>query len=228
MKLAGMIVVRKDSNRVPNKALRPFGDSTLFEISLKKFQFSKEIDRLYVCAHEDEFLEKAHNEPMVTIVERSYESAHGETMDVIYDFLDVIEEEWLVNINVCCPFTKIETFDSAIRLFRNGTYKSLIPVTPIRDWVFSHDGRVLNRVDPEVIDSKQLEPVYKVCHPFVIYNKARVRAEGRLWGLTENDPYHYEVSDVESIDIDYISQFEQAEALYFYLKERNRLEEYMR
>jgi CMP-N-acetylneuraminic acid synthetase len=228
MSVAGLIVVRKDSERVPNKALRPFGDTTLFDLCLEKFRRSAEINRLYVCAHEEEFLSKARAVPDVVVVERTYASAHGETIEVIYDFLHNIEEEWLVNINVCCPLFKIATFDAAIRSFREGRYQSMMPVTAIRDWVFGDDGSVFNKVDARVISSKELKPVYKATHPFLIYSKSRLIDDRVMWGLKKDDPYLFEIDETEAIDIDYPHQFEQAEALYLYLKERGRLDEYLR
>lgn len=217
MKIAGMLIVRKNSVRVPNKLLRPFGGTTLFDIALEKYCRHPALSRLYLCAHEQEFFEKATPYSELIRIHRSQRSAMGESAAEIYDFLDQVEEEWLVNLNPCCPFTKPETLTAAIEHFSTHGCKSLVPATTIRDWVCDEHGRYVNAA-PESINSKDLRPLYKMTHPFVIYSKARMRDMGAIWSLASSDPCLFPVGDFEGIDIDMPSDFAIAEALYIYLQ----------
>lgn len=217
MKVAGMLIVRKNSVRVPNKLLRPFGGTTLFDIALEKYYRHPAFSRLYLCAHEPEFFEKAARYPELTLIHRSHRSAHGETAAEIYDFLDQIEEEWLVNINPCCPFVKPETLTAAIEHFAANGCRSLVPVLTIRDWACDDQGRYLNAA-PESINSKDLRPLYRMTHPFLVYNKTRMIETHAVWSLTTGDPCLFPVGDFEGIDIDMPNDFMLAEALHLYMK----------
>jgi CMP-N-acetylneuraminic acid synthetase len=221
MKIAGMLVVRKNSVRVPNKLLRPFGGTTLFDIALERYSRHPALSRLYLCAHEDEFFEKAAAYPDLVQIRRSHRSAHGETAAEIYDFLDQVEEEWLVNLNPCCPFARAETLTTAIGHFATNGCKSLVPAVTIRDWVCNEQGQYLNAA-PDSINSKDLRPLYKMTHPFVIYSKTRLRDTGTIWSLSPGDPCLFPVGDFEGIDIDMPNDFTIAEALYRYLNDHER------
>ena len=225
MSLAGMLIVRKNSARVANKLLRPFGDTTLFKLALEKYTNFPGLSRLYLCAHEPEFFEIA-DEFTVVMVHRTKRSVNGETAHEIYDFLDQIEEERLVNINPCCPFLKRDTFAAAIQLAEEKGYPSMVGATEIRDWVCAEDGSYLN-ASPESINSKELRPLFKMTHPFTFYQKERMQYERLIWSLTKDDPHLFPISDIEAIDIDTMSDLTIAEALYFYLKQRGELSLYL-
>src|SRR5437660_640709 len=112
MNVAGLLPIRARSERCKNKALRPFGDTTLTRLALEKFSQSQAVDTLYFAAHEEELLAVAADFPRVRIIRRSRASAYGEDAPTIYDFMNEISEPVIATLNACCPFLRIATYDT--------------------------------------------------------------------------------------------------------------------
>ena len=55
--ITAFLNVRKESKRCPNKMLKPFAGTTLFDIALEKLKLL-DVDEKYVCARDDEFLDR--------------------------------------------------------------------------------------------------------------------------------------------------------------------------
>jgi CMP-N-acetylneuraminic acid synthetase len=212
--VAALLPVRLQSTRCPNKALRPFGDTTLTRLALDKISRSGAVDAIYFAAHEEELLDLARDVPRVRLLRRSRASALGEDAVTIYDFMPQIAEPVIATWNACAPFLNVETYDRAIDEFRASGCRSLLPVVETREWYFDATGRPLNAPDASIINSKMLAPVYRATHPFTIYYKDAFLTDYRVWHFAPGDPRLFPVAEEEAIDIDTEFQFEVAESLY--------------
>jgi CMP-N-acetylneuraminic acid synthetase len=212
--VAGLLPVRLQSVRCPNKALRPFAGSSLTRLALEKLAQSEAADTVYFAAHEEELLELARDVPRVRVIRRSRASALGEDGPTIYDFMAEIEEPIIATLNACAPFVRVATYDRAIREFIASGARSLLPVVETQEWYFDETGRPLNAPGASVINSKMLPKVYRATHPFTIYYKDRFLTDFRVWHCAPDDPRLFHVAEDEAIDIDTAFQFEAAEALY--------------
>jgi CMP-N-acetylneuraminic acid synthetase len=213
-RVAGLLPVRLQSVRCPNKALRPFAGTTLTRLALDKLARSQAADSVYFAAHDDELLELARDVPRVRVIRRSRASALGEDGPTIYDFMTQIEEPIIATLNACAPFVRVATYDRAIGEFIASGARSLLPVVETQEWYFDGDGRPLNAPGSAVINSKMLAKVYRATHPFTIYYKKNFLADYRVWHFAPDDPRLFHVAEDEAIDIDTEFQFEAAEALY--------------
>lgn len=213
--VAGLLPVRLSSTRCPRKNLRPFGDTTLFEHALRRFLRCREFSNLYVAAFEDEFREVADRYTGFTWIQRSRNSAFGEDLQTIYDFLDRIPERYIATVNTCFPFVKVETYEAAVCHYRAHRFPSMIGAYKLPGWIFSPDRTtLLTPILAGSINSKDLEPFWKASHAIFCWDKQRVLDEGRMWSLTSDDPHLYPLPEGECIDIDTELEFEIAEALY--------------
>jgi CMP-N-acetylneuraminic acid synthetase len=213
--IAALLPVRLGSTRCKRKNLRDFGGTTLFEHALQRFVHSREISRLYVAAHEQEFEEIAARYPGVTYIHRSARSAAGEDLESIYDFLGEVDEDYIATINTCFPFLSLETFDAGLRHYRQHLFPSMIAAYEAPGWYFSGDDhRLLTPIAPGSINSKDLKPFLKASHAIFCWQKRRVIDEKRIWTLTPDDPHLYPVAAEECLDIDTELEFEIAEALF--------------
>ena len=79
-----LIQARLNSERVPQKMIRPFADSSLFEIGIKKILDSKAIpkENLYVSVCEPELIDIAEKHG-VNVYHRSEKSANAENSIII-------------------------------------------------------------------------------------------------------------------------------------------------
>jgi CMP-N-acetylneuraminic acid synthetase len=213
-RVAGLLPVRLQSVRCPNKALRPFAGTTLTRIALEKLARSQAADTVYFAAHEEELLDLARDVPRVRVIRRSRASALGEDGPTIYDFMAEIEEPIIATLNACAPFVRVATYDRGIREFIASGARSLLPVVETQEWYFDGDGRPLNAPGSSIINSKMLAKVYRATHPFTIYYKESFLTDYRVWHFAPDDPRLFHVAEDEAIDIDTEFQFEMAEALY--------------
>ena len=168
---------------------------------------------LYFAAYEPELLDIGMRYP-VTILERSRESAEGEQIEVIMNYLDDINEDIVVFINACCPFMQLGTVESAVDAFVARRARSLTAVTRTHTWYYFEDGTPVNFPNPSILNTKFSVPLLAVAHTFHIFERKRFLENHYFWEHGSADPVLFEVNSQEAIDIDTELDFEMAEALY--------------
>jgi CMP-N-acetylneuraminic acid synthetase len=215
MDIAGVIQVRAASERCKRKNLRPFGDTNLTVLALKKYVRSTEISNLYLAAYEEELISMAEPFERVTVIRRTRESAYGEDIPTVLNYVSSVKEDTIAFINTSTPFLKLETFDNALKEFRTNSYRSMMPVFATYAWYFDETGKPINNdLSALRANTKMLKPIYRSSSAFVVASKSRILNEHTYWSLTPGDPSIYPIDEVEAFDIDTEVQFRLAEALY--------------
>jgi spore coat polysaccharide biosynthesis protein SpsF (cytidylyltransferase family) len=111
-----IIQARTQSTRVPNKMLRKFADSNLFEIAINKVLSSSIIpkENFYLSVMDDDLKDIA-NEYGVNIFERSEESTQEPvTLQKALEWYNRLPFKHFVIINACNPLLKVETIDDFV------------------------------------------------------------------------------------------------------------------
>lgn len=222
-----MVYAKLNSHRVERKMVRPFADSCLIEIALKKLLSCSFLDKnkIYLGAYDPEI--KSIGEKLgVKIYNRTLESTiEPVTMDVFYKYLHDLNLDYVLEVNACNPLLDPETLNRALETFHNNDYQSLFSVVKRKNFYFREDGSMLNGFlgDPKYIptlETKLVEPIYEAGHCIYIWKADRVKTQGIRWDLKPNDPYLFEIPPEEAFDIDYPWQFDLAEQMYIkkYLK----------
>lgn len=203
---------RKNSERCPNKLLRPFGDTTLVDIVLEKLRALS--PDMFFAGYDRDFRDKAagHGVPFVQ------RSAHSALIDEpileILSFLRDVPYTHLLIVNACMPFLAAET----IRRFRTqsaeGEYRPACAVLRRHTHFVALDGTPLNfPADMKTINSKTVEPVYEFAHALYFFEKDYFFRHGRYWDWQQvrllEIPDRHEV-----VDIDTEADFALAEALW--------------
>ena len=205
-----ILTVRQQSQRCPNKILRPFiGRKSLLDICLEKFRNNQNV---YVAGYERIFKEKA-KQYNIGFIQRSRESALSEDSLIIHSHLNDLEDDFVCQLNVCCPFVKAETVFKAIDLFsKNYTImKSLFSVKESHELIFNNQKEHVN-ID-HIYNSKFRKPNFIGNNAILIYDRKFFLKTGKYWTYSENDPYLYVMSVEESIDIDTELDFKLAQFL---------------
>ncbi len=210
-----MIQVRLASQRCKNKNLRPFAGTNLATLALQKFSKSQEISNLYYAAYEEELVKCVEPFRRVKLIRRTRESAYGEDIPSVLDYVKDVKEETIAFINTSTPFLERETFDNALRYFKSNPHRSMMPAFATHAWYFDADGNLMN-ADSEALkaNTKMLKPVYRACSAFIIVNRQRILNDHTYWSLTKDDPHLYAIEEEEAVDIDTELDFQIAEALY--------------
>ena len=213
--LAIIINARKNSQRCKNKLLRPFAHSTVLDIALSKLNQINEFP-CYLACGEPEINSKLKFYQNVDNIWRSEDELNSDLpLSRIYKYHERIDHEWIMFINPCLVLLKKDTILDAAIKFSNSNWKSCTSVIKNSNWFYNQKMQPINNTDPREISTKTSPWIYEVCHAFLIYNRKHLLEKDSYWSHTCNeDPYLYEISKLETIDIDTEEEFIIAENIY--------------
>ena len=211
-----VLPVRKQSERCPNKILRPFyGEKSLLDVALEKFENRKDV---FVAAHEDEFAQKA-KEYGVNFIPRSYESAMSEVALEVHAYLYDFDYEDICYFGVCSPLLRAETVDAAIKTYQeDSNINALFGVKACYDHMFFNDGTLIDN-DNKCMNSKERQAKWIGTNSLSIILRKRFLEEGIFWKLKPGDPHVFEIAEEECWDIDTEQDFMIAQQIYAYQQE---------
>ena len=214
-----IIQARLNSQRVPQKMIRPFSDTNLFEIAIKKVLNSKLIpkDNFYVSIYEPELIEiaKKYN---VNIFKRSKESANEESnLQKIYEWHNKLPYKYIIKINGCSPLLKTSTIEGFVKEYVSQREDGLFGVWEKKTYYWDKKGKLITPW-PEglsIMNTKYVESVYEAAH--VLYASRMDTIKDNIWMgdfQKEGDIKLYPMDELECFDIDYEWQFKLGEKLY--------------
>lgn len=203
---------RKQSQRCPNKMLRPFGKATLTDIVLEKLGNFKQ--NSFFAGYEPEFKDKCAKHG-VRFVQRSQKSATiDEPITEILSFLKDLEYDYFLIVNACLPFLRVESIEKFLNKCLEQDFHPAFAVIKRHNFYMTAERKPLNfSLSLKTINTKAVEPVYEFAHALYFFKKDYFFKNGRYWDwkdvrLTEID------NKLELVDIDTEEDFEIAEGLY--------------
>jgi CMP-N-acetylneuraminic acid synthetase len=229
-----MAMAREKSTRIQHKMTRPFGDTTLYDIYLKKVNEIAEMKHpfsniiLALCKDDKTLWNMSKSiSPKVQLVERnSFSSGDAYLPSDVYHYLKDFDEEYVLWINACFPFLNPQTVIDATNFFIKN--KELVSLTCVKEklnwfWDFKTREPITIERATEGRTEKSL-PIYESVHCFHINNVEDMMKRNIWWKLEKNDPYLYVVKDTtEFLDIDYETDLEIAEAVWYNKKRGNNI-----
>ena len=213
--IAGIIHARKDSTRCPNKHLRPLGDTTLIDVALDKLS-KLELDEKYLAVYDQELKDKVIDG--VKILHREYESvAPGNAPhNVMYKHLENVESDYIVNLNPCQPFLKVEELQQVITLFKYSKYDSMITAKVERNFYWDDDKNPINFEPNDRLSTTTGPWINVATHSLVFYKKQYMLDNWELFPNTKDNPYPFVVDwgEKELLDVDTEIDFKVVESYY--------------
>jgi CMP-N-acetylneuraminic acid synthetase len=214
-----ILTARVNSTRTPLKMIRPFANTTLFEISIQKMLDSKIIpkDQLYLSLYDQELIDiaKKYN---CNIFYRSKESANAEkSLQQCYEWWDKLPFKYVVYLNSCHPLITTNTIDNFIQTYINNDYNGLFGVIKKKQYFWNKNHELVTPW-PEgykILNTKAVEETYEAAHTLYAGRMDLIGQDifmGSFQGV--NDPVLFEMDELECFDIDFPWQFDIAEVLY--------------
>lgn len=203
---------RTQSQRCPNKMLRPFAGTTLTDIVLEKLARAGRY--AFFAALEDEFRAKC-DRHRVDFIPRDLRSARiDEPIREILGFLEEVACEHLLLVSGCLPFLRSETIQGFLDECVAGGCRPAFSVIRRQNYFMGMDRRPLN-FDPGVptINTKTVQPVYEFAHALYFFNRRFFLQHGRYWDWGEVRLIEIP-GGLELLDIDTEEDFRMAEALW--------------
>tara|TARA_Y100001970_G_C14245523_1_gene867880 strand:+ start:2860 stop:3486 length:627 start_codon:yes stop_codon:yes gene_type:complete len=195
-------MARLSSQRVNRKVLKKVNGETLIDLSLKKINshlISKKYKCYYACG-DKKLIKIGKKYKNFELIIRDKDSINTDQIKVAYNFVKKIKEKYILWLNPCSPFIKISTILNAIKTFQNSKIRSLTTVCKEKTWIYN--SKKVSYSDNKKLSTKEIKPIYLATHNFHIYNKKFFLKGYQYFRNKKNDPYLYEMSDLESLDID--------------------------
>jgi len=213
--IAGIIHARKDSTRCPNKHLRPLGNTTLIDIALDKLS-KLDLDEKYLAVYDQELKDKVIDG--VKILHREYESvAPGNAPhNIMYKHLENVKSDYIVNLNPCQPFLKVDKLQQIITLFKYSNFDSMITAKQERNFYWDDDKNPINFKPNDRLSTTTGPWINVATHSLVIYKKQYMLENWELFPNTKHNPYPFVIdwSEKELLDVDTETDFKIVESYY--------------
>ena len=203
---------RKESQRCPNKMLRPFGGRTLVDILLEKLAMFG--SRAFFAGHQQEFRDRCDRHG-VRFVPRDRRSVSID--EPIVDILSFLSDQpftHLLLVNGCLPFLRAETIQALLDECITGGRQPAFAVLRRYNHFMSLDRHPLNfPADMQTINTKTVRPVIEFAHALYFFEKDYFFTHGRYWDWAT--VRLLEAGDrLEFVDIDTEEDFAFAETLW--------------
>jgi len=192
--------------------LRPFGDTTLTDIILNKL--AQLPAYTFFAGLEAEFREKC-DHVGVHFVQRDERSATiDEPIRDILGFLEDVPCEYLLIVNGCLPFLKVETITRFLRDCEEGGYEPAFGVVRRNNHFLDLGRHALNfDITSPTINTKTVKPVHEFAHALYFFSRDYFLREGRYWDWQTVRLVEM-AGGLELLDIDTESDFAFAESLW--------------
>jgi len=216
-RLVALMPMRHDSERVPGKNYRPFGDGRpLFHHALEALAGCPQIEVIVIDTDSPTIKEQcAERFPDVIVLDRPEELRSGMVPmnDVLLHDATQVESEFYLQTHSTNPLLGTETLKRAIDTFfeHQPTYDSLFGVTRAQTRFWTGEGEAVNH-DPNVLARTQdLPPFFEENSCVYIFEGETLRKRHNRIG---ERPYLFEIDRLEAMDIDDDVDFEIAELVY--------------
>jgi len=218
--IAFIVQARLNSQRVPNKMLRPFADKNLFGIVLDKLLSSNVIpsDQIYASVYEEELFFEANTKRNIRTFQRSYESANNDSdITKIFEWHDKLPFKYVIIISACNPLLKVETIDAFVRQFMEQEEDNLFGVIEKKQYYWNKEG-IMVTPWPEgqtLMNTKAVEPTYEAAHVLYASPMDLIKEHKYMGDFSKPGGIKlFKIDELEAFDIDYEWQFTTAELLY--------------
>lgn len=216
LKIAALVPMKKNSERVPNKNMKLFNGKPLYHAIINTLLKSTYIDSIYIDTDSDLIINDVLiNFPTINIINRPIE-LQGDfvSMNEIINYnLTKTNYDIYLQTHSTNPLINTSTVDLAISTFiKNSFHDSLFSVTKIQSRFYWSDGSPLNHDINKLIRTQDLQPIFEENSNIYIFTHQSFKdSNKKRIGLK---PLMFEINKIESIDIDEVEDFNLAELIY--------------
>lgn len=217
MKITAVIPVRKGSQRVKDKNLRPFAGTTLLDVKIKSLLLVPEIDSIVVNTNSEAAIELVEEEYAGTKVtyhrrEEYYASSQCSGSEFFKHLGEVTDTDIFIYTPCTSPFVKPETVSACIKKFLddNGKHDCVSTVSSLKEFLWL-DGKAMNYDPLNAPNSQNLPDVVALNFGTTVVKREDLIKNHNIIG---KKPDFVLTSDIEAVDIDTPLDFYIAEQLY--------------
>lgn len=212
MKITAVIPIRLGSERVKNKNLKIFGDTTLLELKIDNLLKVKNIDEIIVNTDSEEAIEIAKSKGISFHRREDYYASSQCSNSEFLQHLGLVTKTEIFAYCPCTtPFIKPETIDKAIGIFlNNSSCDSLATVSNIKEFLWLNSNPINYERDKQP-NSQSLPNILALNFGLNLINRDNLIKYNNIVGVK---PIFEIVDEIEGLDIDTPLDFFFAEQYY--------------
>ncbi len=212
-----VLTVRKGSERVKNKNLKPFCNKNLLAYKIESLKKVKNVGEIIINTDSDEAIELA-KKYGVKFHKRDpyFASSKCPNNEFWAHIADNTKTDYILFTHCTNPLIKEKTYDSMIDFFvkEKNNYDSFNSVTEVKEFLILKN-KPLNFDFNKAPNSQNLPDVIKLNFAINILSTKVMKERESLVG---HNPFYYKIDQTESFDINTNHDFEVAEILFKKLK----------
>ena len=211
--IVGLIPVKGSSDRVKQKNLRSFCNTSLLELKLNQLKNVKGFNDIIVSSEDEEVLKVAESKGFSLHVRDPKYSTSEIPMSEVYSFIaSEIHGDNIAWINVTNPLAETQIYEEACNLYHKmeSKYDCLLSSVALQENVF-FNGQPVNFKPYPWPRSQDLKGLNSLTFVINILKRSDMIEWGSCVG---NTPYFYDLDKVDSWDIDDQADFDFCEFVY--------------
>ena len=212
-KITAVIGVRKGSERIVNKNIKPFNDTSLLENKIKILKNVNNLDEIVVTTDCDKMFSLAEQLGVKAITRPEYYTSNDCPGSENLEFIATqIETDYILYTPVTSPLVKSETYEDIINTFRNldDKYDSVVSMNYLKDFLWEND-KPLNYDPLNCPRSQDMESIFRLNFGACLLPRETMIKNKYVVG---DNPYWYELTETEGVDVDVPFDFNIAELIY--------------
>jgi len=215
-KIAALVPMRHNSERVPGKNYRNFAGKPLFYHIIESLSKSKFIDTIVIDTDSPEIIKLSKQDfPLIRILERPDHLKNGSIPmnDVLLNIINQVPADFYLQTHSTNPILTTKSIDKAISLFveKFPMCDSLFSVTKKNTRYWDILARPINHNQNILLRTQDLPPVFEENSCIYLFSKEIITSRHNRIG---NRPLLFEIDEIEAQDIDVELNFKVAEFLF--------------
>ena len=216
MKIAAVIVSRKDSKRILYKSRKKINKISIIERKIAQLKKTKLVNEVYLGTN-DLSLKKLASKYKIKFVkreERYCDETKTNATEMVKNMLQFVEADIILWAHVTSPFVDQKIYYDAIKKFKKSIKKfdSLFSATAIKGHYWDYKTKPINHnpLEKKHIVKSKLKPLFSQNGGIFIRFKKEMEKDGRFIG---KKPQMFAMNEIQGWDLDDPWQLETARAL---------------
>lgn len=216
-KVVALMPMRHNSERVPGKNYRPFGDrKPLFHHMVEVMLDCPLVEKIVIDTDSSVIKQQcAENYPQIIVLDRPEYLRDGATPmnDVLLRDIQEVPARFYMQTHSTNPLLRSETLVRALETFFDHypVYDSLFSVTRQQTRYWDQLGRAINHNPDILLRTQDLPPIYEENSCIYIFERDTLISRHNRIG---NRPFLFEIDPIEALDIDEEIDFQIADLIF--------------
>ena len=210
MRTVAFIPIKLHNERFPGKNIKKFRDGTpLISFVQKTLLKCPSVDEINVYCSSDEIRPYLLEGVKFCKRDSKFDEDRMIVNDMHASLLDQTDADVYIVVHCTSPFIKAETIEKGIAIIKEGKYDSIAVGKKIQEFIWK-DNEPFNFSREYIPRTQDLDPYFIETNGMYIFTKESMKKNHCRIG---DHPYMLELTDEETVDIDYYEDFVTAQMI---------------